>query len=111
MSIRNEYFASMDILMTCLMGLYHFTVFVVYYSTKGAFTPSGYFLKAVFLHSGQAVSRYSDPLYDAEPTRIASFELLSQPVDVFQGKAGLLKLVYILSDNVSLMFNCLLHIF
>ena len=85
--------------------------YVVYRSTKGAFTPSGYFLKAVFLHSGQAVSRYSDPLYDAEPTRIASFELLSQPVDVFQGKAGLLKLAYILSDNVSLMFNCLLHIF
>ena len=56
-------------------------------SIKGAFTPSGYFLKAVFLHSGEAVSRYSDPLYDDEPTRIASFELLSHPVDVFQGRA------------------------
>ena len=70
------------------MRLHPFTIFLTYCSTKGAFTPSGYFLKAVFLHSGQAVSRYSDPLYDAEPTRIASFELLSQPVDVFQGEAG-----------------------
>ena len=48
--------------------------------------PSGYFLKAVFLHSGQAVSRYSDPLYDLEPTRFPSFQLLSEPIDVFQGK-------------------------
>ena len=54
-------------------------------STKGAFTPSGYLLKAVFLHSGQAVSRYSDPVYDQEPTRFPSFQLLSQPIDVFQG--------------------------
>ena len=71
-----------------IMRLHPFTIFLTYCSTKGAFTPSGYFLKAVFLHSGQAVSRYSDPLYDAEPTRIASFELLSQPVDVFQGEGG-----------------------
>ena len=62
-------------------------LFMYFLSIKGAFTPSGYFLKAVFLHSGEAVSRYSDPLYDDEPTRIASFELLSHPVDVFQGRA------------------------
>ena len=63
-------------------------ILLIYFrSVKGAFTPSGYFLKAVFLHSGEAVSRYSDPLYDDEPTRIASFELLSHPVDVFQGRA------------------------
>ena len=47
--------------------------------------PSGYLLKAVFLHSGEAITRYSDPLYDQEPTRFPSFELLSEPVDVFQG--------------------------
>lgn len=52
---------------------------------KGAFKPSGYFLKAVMLHSGQAVSRYSDPLHDQEPTRIPSFQLLDSPIDVFQG--------------------------
>ena len=55
-------------------------------SAKGSFVPSGYFLKAVFLHSGQAVSRYSDPLYDLEPTRFPSFQLLSEPIDVFQGR-------------------------
>ena len=76
------------VLCTLVMRLRPFTIFLTYCSTKGAFTPSGYFLKAVFLHSGQAVSRYSDPLYDAEPTRIASFELLSRPGDVFQGEAG-----------------------
>ena len=78
-------------------------------SVRGAFTPSGYFLKAVFLHSGEAVSRYSDPLYDDEPTRIASFELLSQPVDVFQGTAHVayfdrscpVNERYLLPDNVT----------
>ena len=50
--------------------------------------PSGYLLKAVFLHSGEAVTRYSDPLYDQEPTRFPSFELLSEPVDVFQGQCS-----------------------
>jgi hypothetical protein len=55
-------------------------------SARGSFVPSGYFLKAVFLHSGQAVSRYSDPLYDLEPTRFPSFQLLSEPIDVFQGR-------------------------
>ena len=43
------------------------------------------FLQALFLHSGQPVSRYSDPLYDDEPTRLFSFELLSHPLDAFQG--------------------------
>ena len=66
-------------------------------SAKGSFVPSGYFLKAVFLHSGQAVSRYSDPLYDLEPTRFPSFQLLSEPIDVFQGRerAGLNRTVCI----------------
>ena len=41
--------------------------------------------QALFLHSGQPVSRYSDPLYDDEPTRLFSFELLSRPLDAFQG--------------------------
>ena len=78
-------------------------------SMKGAFAPSGYFLKAVFLHSGQAVSRYSDPLYDAEPTRIASFKLLSQPVDVFQGAEKQFILDCLPSHSTKSMSNLLLH--
>jgi hypothetical protein len=52
---------------------------------KTGFTPSGYLLKAIFLHSGEPVKQYSDPIYDEEPTRFPSFELKSKPLDVFQG--------------------------
>jgi hypothetical protein len=51
---------------------------------EGAFAPSGFLLKALFLHSGRSVSRYSDPVYDAEPTAFPSF-LLESPPDNFQG--------------------------
>ena len=50
----------------------------------GSFEPSGYLMKALLLHSGRSVSRYSDPAYDAEPTAYPSFELESPP-DNFQG--------------------------
>ena len=52
---------------------------------RGPFEPSGYLLKALFLHSGSPVSRYSDALWDDMPTRFPSFELLAQPLDAFQG--------------------------
>ena len=52
---------------------------------KGPMEPSGYLLKALFLHSGTPVARYSDALWDDEPTRFPSFELLAQPLDAFQG--------------------------
>lgn len=52
---------------------------------NGAFVPSGYFLKAVFLHSGHGIKRYSDPIYDAaEGTKLNSFELFDPP-DNLQG--------------------------
>ena len=54
------------------------------YCRLGTFEPSGFLLKALFLHSGRSVSRYSDPAYDAEPTAYPSFELQSPP-DNFQG--------------------------
>ena len=50
----------------------------------GAFEPSGYFLKGVFLHSGQPMDRYSVPIYDNYMTKIPSFKLGSPP-DVYQG--------------------------
>ena len=62
--------------------------------------PSGYLLKAVFLHSGEAITRYSDPLYDLEPTRFPSFELLSEPVDVFQGWCSTAQEMHDGSSNV-----------
>lgn len=51
---------------------------------RKAFEPSGFLLKALLIHSGSAVARYSDPAYDAEPTAFASFPLDSFP-DNFQG--------------------------
>jgi hypothetical protein len=50
----------------------------------GAFVPSGYLLKALMIHAGEAVKRYSDPAYDREPTFYSSFNL-RRPPDVFQG--------------------------
>lgn len=51
---------------------------------NGPFTPTGYCLKALIMHAGEAVSRYSEPIYDLEPTFFRSFKLHSPP-DVFQG--------------------------
>jgi subtilisin family serine protease len=51
---------------------------------SGAFTPSGYLLKALVLHSGQAVALYSDPVYDYDKPYFQAKKLNSPP-DVFQG--------------------------
>jgi hypothetical protein len=55
------------------------------YSTcrSGNFTPSGFLLKSLILHSGRAVPLYSNPLYDLQNT-FSSFAL-SSPPDFFQG--------------------------
>jgi Subtilase family len=51
---------------------------------NGPISLTGYSLKALILHAGDAVYRYSDPIYDTEPTFFSSFKLHSPP-DVFQG--------------------------
>jgi len=78
----------------------------------GAFTPSGYFLKAVMLHSGHAIRRYSDPLFDAaENTNLNSFELYAPP-DNFQGYGQIhLRSVLPLRDNKGLNANQQLVVF
>ena len=56
-----------------------------HYSTckAGAFEPSGYFVKAILLHAGQAMQKYSNP-GDNIVTTISSFEL-GPPPDNYQG--------------------------
>ena len=78
----------------------------------GAFTPSGYFLKAVMMHSGHAIRRYSDPLFDsAENTNLNSFELFAPP-DNFQGYGQIhLRSVLPLRDNKGLSANQQLVVF
>lgn len=49
----------------------------------GAFTPSGFLLKSLILHSGQAVPLYSRPVHDSLNT-LSSFPL-GAPPDYFQG--------------------------
>jgi subtilisin family serine protease len=60
------------------------------YSTcvDGSFTPTGYMIKAVILHSGQEMQRYSDPNEQQEL-------LLGRVPDVFQGY-GLIRLSNVL---------------
>lgn len=55
---------------------------------NGSFTPTGYLVKAVFLHSGQAMQRYSDP-------NEQQVHLLDRVPDVFQGY-GLIRLSNVL---------------
>ena len=49
----------------------------------GSFTPSGYLLKAMIIHSGKPVKRYSNKKFDVK-TFINSFELSNAP-DYMQG--------------------------
>lgn len=51
---------------------------------KGPFEPSGYFMKGLFIHSGNFVHRYSDPSLDLDGSFFRSFELATPP-DNFQG--------------------------
>jgi hypothetical protein len=53
------------------------------YAYCKAFAPSGYLLKALFVHSGQAVASYSESAFDAR-TDVASHSLGSPP-DSVQG--------------------------
>lgn len=57
--------------------------------SQGPFHPSGYFMKAMILHSGTPIYRYSDPDYDTEGGFFNSFPLESPP-DVFQGYGEIL---------------------
>lgn len=50
---------------------------------EGSFTPSGYLLKSLIVHSGQGVPWYSNPVHDSSTT-LSSFPL-SGPPDMFQG--------------------------
>lgn len=54
---------------------------------SGSFVPTGYFLKAAIIHSGQAVDRYSIPVYN-KVTRLPS-QSLGTPPDNFQGHGSL----------------------
>lgn len=58
-----------------------------YFCAQGSFTPSGYLLKALFIHSGRPKARYSDPIYDSDSVAFASFPLGPTP-DYFQGYGG-----------------------
>lgn len=50
------------------------------YAYCRSFTPTGYLLKAVIIHSGQAVSSYSHPMFDHK-TSLSSYSLSSTPDD------------------------------
>eukprot|EP01041_Mallomonas_annulata_P012823 gene12823-27042_t len=69
--------------------------------SSGAFEPSGYFLKAIILHSGEAVGQYSSPEYN-DITKIPSRKL-GPPPDSFQGYGALrLRNVLPLGDDEGL---------
>jgi hypothetical protein len=74
------------------------------YSTcvNGSFTPTGYLTKAIFLHSGQEMQRYSDPNEQQEL-------LLGRVPDVFQGY-GLVRLSNVLpAPGLSQSFRLYVH--
>eukprot|EP01041_Mallomonas_annulata_P004992 gene4992-9980_t len=67
----------------------------------GAFTPSGYLLKALLLHSGSTMKRYSTTDFDFK-TKVKSFELGLTP-DIYQGYGSIqLKNILPLANNQGL---------